>query len=184
MWAFLTHNSASCKEDKKQKSLNDDSEGHTPTGPWGESQQEITTLAAFEDQFGDQKVHNCALGPWCIFTDFSHLFAAFWSARFGLTTNLTDKPSASPCQPVILFQSYEFSFGKQQITRWGIVFLDGLICSRLWLDHHTYEDTGILFKKSFLILSNKNTEAWHHPPVCGLTRTLPGGIPEASSGNR
>lgn len=86
-------------------------------GPREESQQELTTLAALEVQFAAQKCTTVCSAPWWIFTDFSHLLNAFWSACFGLTTNLTDKLSAALCQPVILCTSHEYPLENQKIIR-------------------------------------------------------------------
>lgn len=73
-----THNAASYKR-KHLNSAPRDSEDTPKHGSWEERWRELTTLAAFEVQFAAQK---CTTGLWWIFTDFSHLFSAFWSACF------------------------------------------------------------------------------------------------------
>lgn len=87
-------------------------------GPWEESKQELTTLAAFEVQFAAQKCTTVCLAR-DEYLQISPICSMHFDQHaFGLTANLTDKPSAALCRPVILSASFEYSFGNQKITRW------------------------------------------------------------------
>lgn len=81
-------------------------------GPWEESKQELTTLAAFEVQFAAQKCTTVCLAR-DEYLQISPICSMHFDQHaFGLTTNLTDKPSAALCRPVILSASFEYSFGN------------------------------------------------------------------------